>query len=206
MTIELDRRFVECRTDETSDPDLIARFGHNEGTLGWDDLISRRRVVLLAEAGSGKTTEMQAQARQQANRGRLAFYAKLEDVGRLGLETALKVSDRTLLADWRASDQDAWFFIDSVDEAKDAGVKLPTALRAIAHAISGAERRAHVILSGRYTDWQFTRDLEQLKEELAIPDDRRIPRDPLSIRAQPLAEVHPAPLVKAFAPCAVRSK
>lgn len=178
VTIELNRRFVEYRDEQTSDPDVIARFGRNEGTLSWDDLLSRRRAVILAEAGSGKTTEMQAQARQQANRGRLAFYARLEDVGRSGLEAALKPSNRALLANWRASDQDAWCFINSVDEAKDAGVKLPTALRAIALAISGAERRAHVILSGRYTDWQFRADLTHLNAELAIPADQTLPPPP----------------------------
>ena len=58
MAIELDRRFVECREDEQSDPDLVALYGRTDGTLGWPDLLARRRVVLLAEAGSGKTTEM----------------------------------------------------------------------------------------------------------------------------------------------------
>lgn len=44
MAIELDRRFVECREAEQSDPDLVARFGRTDGTLGWADLLARRRV------------------------------------------------------------------------------------------------------------------------------------------------------------------
>jgi hypothetical protein len=178
VTIELDRRFIECNEDKPSDPDVVARFGFTEATLSWDDLLARRRVVLLAEAGSGKTTEMIAQARRQANADRPAFYLTLEDVGRAGLETALKPTDRAPFAAWRASDEEAWFFIDSIDEAKDSGVRLRTALRAIASGISGAERRSHVILSGRYTDWQFRNDLKLLKNELAIPADEALPPPP----------------------------
>jgi hypothetical protein len=178
VAIELNRRFVECHDDENSDPDLVARFGRTEATRGWDDLLKLRRVVFLAEAGSGKTTEMTARARQQLEAGHPSFYATLEDVGRGGLEAALRTADRARLAAWLASEQDGWFFIDSVDEAKHSGIKLRTALRAIAVAIAGAERRAHIVLSGRYTDWQFRQDLAQLNEELPIPADQALPPPP----------------------------
>lgn len=85
MTIELNRRFVQCGDDERSDPDIIAQFGRSIGALGWADLLSKRRVVLLAEAGSGKTTEMQARARALRAQGRAAFYATVEDVGHRGV-------------------------------------------------------------------------------------------------------------------------
>jgi hypothetical protein len=178
VPVELNRRFVECRDDEKSDPDLVAHFGRMAATRGWDDLLQRRRVVFLAEAGSGKTTEMTARAQQQLDAGHPSFYVTLEDVGRGGLESALRPVDRTRLAAWLYSEQDAWFFIDSIDEAKYSGIKLRTALRAIAVAIAGAERRAHVVLSGRYTDWQFGRDLAQLNEELPIPADQALPPPP----------------------------
>src|SRR6266566_4568660 len=178
VTIELNRRFVQCDNDERSDPALVAHFERTAGTLGWHDLLPRRRVVLLAEAGSGKTTEMKARARALKAQGRAAFYAPVEDVGRRGLEGALRHADRAQLAAWRTSEEDAWFFIDSVDEAKNSGVKLHTALRGIAEAIAGGERRAHVVLAGRYTDWQFRHDLALLNEDLAIPTDRALPPPP----------------------------
>jgi hypothetical protein len=178
MPIELDRQFVEFRDDEKSDPDAIAQFGQSIGTLGWADLLARRRVVLLAEAGAGKTTEMKARALQQSHAGEFSFYATVEDVGRKGLLQSMRSSDRDHLANWRTSDKDGWFFIDSVDEAKHSGVRLSAVLLALADAISGAERRAHIVLSGRYTDWQFRRDLAQLKEELSIPVDEQLPPPP----------------------------
>src|SRR5229473_2945148 len=127
VTIELNRRFVQCRDDERSDPDLVAHFGRTADTLGWDDLLTKRRVVLLAEAGSGKTTEMKARVCALAVDRSTVFYATVEDVGRRGIEGALRHADRAQLTAWRASEQDAWFFIDSVDEAKNSGVKLHAA-------------------------------------------------------------------------------
>ena len=94
------------------------------------------------------------------------------------LSSALGPADRSRLAEWLDSEQDAWFFIDSVDEAKQSGVKLRAALRAIAVGIAGAERRAHIVLSSRYTDWQFRRDLAHLNEELPIPADQVLPSPP----------------------------
>jgi hypothetical protein len=169
---------VQCRDDERSDPDLVAHFGRASGTLGWEDLFKKRRVVLLAEAGSGKTTEMKARDVALTAQGQASFYATVEDVGRRGLEAALKPADRACLAAWRRSERDAWFFIDSVDEAKSSGVKLRSALQAVAEGIAGAERRVHIVLSGRYTDWEFRRDLAHLNEELGIPVDQALPTPP----------------------------
>ena len=67
---------------------------------------------------------MKACALALAAAGQVSFYATVEDVGRRGLEAALRPADRASLAAWRRSEQDGWFFIDSVDEAKSSGVKL----------------------------------------------------------------------------------
>jgi hypothetical protein len=175
--IQLNRHFLEWQDGELSDPDVISMFGLSDG-LSWDDLLGKRRAVLLAEAGSGKTEEMKAQARRQAEAGRCAFYATVQDVGREGLERALRAADRVRLAAWRESGELAWFFIDSVDEAKLDGVRLERALGQIADGIHGAEGRAHVLLSGRYTDWEFRRDLARLNVELPVPHEQVMPPAP----------------------------
>jgi hypothetical protein len=170
--IPLDRRFFEWQEkehDELSDPDLLARFGLSDGAKSWDDLVERRRVVILAEAGSGKTEEMEEQTRRLNAEGRAAFYATVQDVGRLGLDSALSVADRSRLSEWHSSNQPATFLIDSIDEAKLNDVRLERALRNIADGIFGAEGRAHIVLSGRHTDWQFRHDLQRLSEILPVP-------------------------------------
>jgi hypothetical protein len=179
-TIALDRRFFEWRDDGLSDPEFLARWGHSKDLMPWNAVLERRRVVLLAEAGSGKSEEMREQARLRTAAGQFAVYGTVEDVGRDGLEGALVAGDRARLTAWRTNNDDGWFFIDSVDEARLGQVRLDRALRQIADGIAGAERRAHVVVSCRLTDWETSRDLERLKEALPVPRDPTLPPPPAS--------------------------
>jgi len=137
--------------------------------LGWPELLPKHRVVILAEAGSGKTEELMEQTRLQTAAGKFAFYATVQDVGRDGLESALRPPDRERLNAWRSNDEPGWFFIDSIDEAKLDNIRLERALRQIANGIAGGEGRAHIVLSGRHTDWEFARDARRLNDELPLP-------------------------------------
>lgn len=174
MFIDLDREFVEWqeRDGELSDPELYARFGLSDKFNHWPDLLKFHRVVVLAEAGSGKTDELKEQARRRSASGAFAFYSTVQDVGRDGLESSVAGgvgSDRAAFAAWRASEERAWFFVDSIDEAKLDNVRLERALARLAEGIVGAEGRAHIVLAGRHTDWEFRRDLERLEEALPAP-------------------------------------
>jgi hypothetical protein len=48
--------------------------------------LMKQRVVILAEAGSGKSTELMEQARLSVRVGRYTFSATVQNVGRRGLE------------------------------------------------------------------------------------------------------------------------
>lgn len=170
-TVALDRRFYEWREDAEGlvNSRYRAADDGSDGMLGWSDLLAKRRVVILAEAGSGKTEELTEQACLQTAAGKFAFYATVQDVGRNGLESALRPADRVRLDAWRSSSESGWFFIDSIDEAKLDNIRLEHALRQIASGIVGAEGRAHIVLSGRHTDWEFARDARRLNEELPLP-------------------------------------
>jgi len=170
-TIPLNRRFYEWRDSAAEIADSRRLLGLSGGTLGWSDLLTRRRVVVLAEAGSGKSEELSEQARQLKAADKFAFYMTVQDVGRGGLEKAIRVPDRRRLQAWRESNQAGWFFVDSIDEAKLDHINLDWALRNLAEGIAGAEGRAHVVLSGRHTDWEFARDARRLQDELPLPAD-----------------------------------
>jgi hypothetical protein len=101
--VPLNRRFVEWNEKEPTDPEFRQAMGLGEGGVGWDELLEKRRVVILAEAGSGKSTEMAERARLTAAGGRFAFHATVAEVGRDGLEDALSSAGRTALAAWKAS-------------------------------------------------------------------------------------------------------
>ncbi|MCG8432455.1 MAG: hypothetical protein MJA83_00310, partial [Gammaproteobacteria bacterium] len=86
--IDLQRRFYEQSKAGTEDSDTLAIFGESKfgGALGWPELLKRNRVVILAEAGSGKTFEMQEQANRLYADGQDAFFAPLEALDREGLD------------------------------------------------------------------------------------------------------------------------
>ena len=88
-TIPLDRRFLGWSKElENTDPDAILRFGRSTDLSDWADISERRRLVILAEAGAGKTEEMREQARWRIEAGQFAFFATVEDVAADGLEGA----------------------------------------------------------------------------------------------------------------------
>ena len=60
---------------DISHPELRASVGGSHGALGWEDLLPKRRVVVLAEAGSGKTEELKEQARLKLAAGQFVFSA-----------------------------------------------------------------------------------------------------------------------------------
>src|SRR5258708_2587762 len=93
-----------------------------EPGLGWDELLQKWRVVVLAEAGSGKTSELSERARLLSAGGKHAFSLSVTDVANDGLENALAHTQRPQLASWQGGNEEAWFFLDSVDEAKSKDI------------------------------------------------------------------------------------
>ena len=101
-----------------------------DGDLSWAKLLALPRVVVLAEAGSGKSWEFTQQCRKAIDNGELACRASVQDVARAGLVDALGHPDLKRFERWRrAGDQKCFLFIDSVDEAKDEGYSFESALR-----------------------------------------------------------------------------
>lgn len=177
-TVALNRRFIPWTEKDHGDPDIYYLLG-SDRLLTWQDVLSKRRIVILAEAGSGKSTEMQEEARRLRAQQKVSFLATLQNVAISGLDGALHVT-RKALNEWRNSKEPAWFFLDSVDEAKSNHIRLYDALTQVASGIAGCEARAYIVISGRHTDWEFRRDLEHFATLLALPPaDKEIqPIDP----------------------------
>ncbi len=167
--VALNRCFVPWTVEESEDSDVRGYLAEYRDPLVWSDLLQRRRVVLLAEPGSGKSTEIEAQAKACEASGHYTFAATLQSVGRLGMERALGRSATRSLTAWRDSDKQAWFFFDAVDEAKASDVPFDDVLREIADTVDGCRSRAHVLLTGRDANWEVRRDLQLLVEHLSLP-------------------------------------
>ena len=59
--VDLQRRFHELTDSELDDIDVLLAWSGSEfgPDIGWPKLVKYARVILLAEAGAGKTAEMQ---------------------------------------------------------------------------------------------------------------------------------------------------
>lgn len=168
--IDLDRRFLRWSENDKDPSGAYAWLRHYSRTgLDWSKLLLHRRIVLLAEAGSGKSEELKERALRMTANGQFAFYATVQNVAREGLDNAVGNAARSRLGEWRTSAEPAWFFIDSIDEAKLDKIQLETALRKIKDGFEVAPRRAYLVLSGRLTDWEFSADLKRVIEYLSVP-------------------------------------
>ena len=138
--IQLNRQFVEWGDKDPAEAEAETRFlmGRLNGSLDWPSLLKKHRVVILAEAGSGKSNELTAQAKLQSNAGNYAFCTTVQDVARDGLPGCLGAENRQQFDAWKASQSPAWIFVDSVDEAKLNNIRLDTAFRKLG---DGIERR-----------------------------------------------------------------
>ena len=168
--ISLNRRFR--RATENDERPFHGLFGGDFNLYPtWANLLEMRRVVVLAEAGSGKSTEFETQCAALNAAGKFAFTASVRDVAQVGLESALVPAQRARLAAWKAdATAECWLFIDSVDEARDQGVHFDTAVRTLADAIAGYEERTHIYISSRFTDWDATADRISMEKWLAMPE------------------------------------
>ena len=73
--IELQRTFHELskQISENDDTDY-SQWPPTDKCLNWSDLIKEYRLVILSEAGSGKTTEIRNIACALRNEGKRAFF------------------------------------------------------------------------------------------------------------------------------------
>ncbi|MBU1002360.1 MAG: hypothetical protein KKE73_07530 [Proteobacteria bacterium] len=170
MYIELNRTFHQISNEkEISEEEIHIRAMLGGKADSWADVLSHSRVVLLAEAGTGKTKELKAKTKELQEKGKNAFYLPIEDLAGDELRYILSSEDLTKFEIWASSEEPAWFFLDSVDEAK---LSNPTffrrALNRLAHHLNGSLSNANVVIASRVSDWQATADLQTVEEILPL--------------------------------------
>lgn len=165
--VPLVRRFSKTfspSTDEDGEavhPDLF-----NRSSSGWEVIEEKRRCVMIADAGAGKTHEMLTRARYAEARGRCAFFIRIENIS-AAFETAFDVGDAERFERWLESNENAWFFLDSVDEALlHDPLAFEEAMKAFAARIADARDRAYITISSRSYAWRARTDRELLDQLL----------------------------------------
>lgn len=157
---DLGRTFSEAsEKGEDSDRDLLRYLRRrDQKPQGWQWLMESRIVVILNEAGAGKTEEIAAEVRRQQEAGKAAFLFPIERLCAHSVDDAFpSEADRTAFARWQRSRKPATFFLDSVDEAKlpkDLDKNpLNAAIRRIEAAIGRRFRRVRFVISSRPSAW-----------------------------------------------------
>lgn len=157
MHIQLHRTFRELLIQEqVNDTQTLAR---GSTTLDLPALLDEHRVVILSEGGSGKTEEIQHAARQLREQGKAAFFMRLEHVA-YDFDSAFVDGDLAEFEKWLASSEPGWLLLDSVDESRLRSAQdFEQAIRKVAHRISKAKQRTHLLLTGREAAWRPKSDL-----------------------------------------------
>jgi hypothetical protein len=165
--VELNRSFFPLLKDHEPSLDFGRAWGRKlGGWLEWTDLRERRRVVLLAEASSGKSEEFRNQVKQLNAEGKTAFYLPIEELADQGFEAALDTGAATRFEKWTNGTDEAWFFLDSIDEARLNRKSFDSALKRFARELGVGVERARIFISCRVTDWKGLEDRETITQWL----------------------------------------
>jgi len=163
-SVPLERHFsLIPKSESDQDGQEVGWIGRESYPISWKDLEQEFRCVILAEAGAGKSFEMEAQANLTEKRGRVAFFIRIEDIED-DFENAFEVGSPKAFESWLGSKEEAWFFLDSVDEARlEAPHNFEKAIKRFARRIKPAYQRAHIFISSRPYAWRARSDRELLE-------------------------------------------
>lgn len=167
--IPLDRQFspVPKSQEEVESDEILSVWSHANPKI-WGDMDHEFRCVILAEAGAGKTEELRQRASVLASQGKAAFFIRIEDI-EADFYAAFEIGEETQFQTWLQSTEEAWFFLDSVDEARLENPRaFEKALRRFAKGISKGAHRAHIYISSRPYAWRPREDRRILDEILFL--------------------------------------
>ncbi len=166
--VDLNRSFAPIPKDHKFNEDyydLSASFGLLE-TKKWSDLLLLRRVIILAEAGAGKTEEIRATAKGLRNAGNKAFFFRLEHLSS-NFEASFEIGNNAEFEEWLSSDESGYFFLDSVDEARLCGPKqFELAIRNFGIRLADSKQRTHIFITSRLSEWRAQSDLSLIKDQI----------------------------------------
>lgn len=168
--IPLERQFspVPKSQDDLENDEILLILG-NFKPKTWNDMDREFRCVILAEAGAGKTEELWQHASFLASIGKPSFFIRIEDI-EADFYNAFEIGEEAQFQAWLQSTGEAWFFLDSVDEARlDKPQTFEKVLRRFAKSIKEGAHRAHIYISSRPYAWRPWEDRKFLDEILFLP-------------------------------------
>lgn len=151
MTI-IERTFKDIPDGKVNDADqqsFLVSLGWSRGYT-WDDLLHSKRVLIISEAGAGKTYECRKQSERFWASGEPAFFVELAALAAEDLRSLLDADEEARLDGWLVSQSEvATFFLDSIDELKLTMGSFERALKRLKKCIGGQLHRARVVITTR---------------------------------------------------------
>jgi hypothetical protein len=166
--VDLDRQFSEIAIPADQSPeDMDLSAWRIKASQSWDDILEIPCPVIIAEAGSGKTTEMRNQAARLRGQGKTAFFARLELLSTPPLKGCFEDGPDFDL--WLSSNDKGYFFLDSVDEAVVASPgDFERAIISFAHGVGAKLANCTVVISTRPGAWRGDVDADMLRRRLGL--------------------------------------
>jgi hypothetical protein len=153
---------------ETEDASQWARWGLAAG-FKWQDLLKARRILIVSEAGAGKTYECQTCQKRLWDSGEPAFFLELAILADKEVGAMLSPVEQARFDQWRRSQSEmATFFLDSIDELKVTQKSFEQALKSLGRACAGKMDRVRVVITTR----PIPVDRQLIELHLAIPPEK----------------------------------
>lgn len=165
------RSFEELSDDafNSFDPVSFQSRAASFGRFGWDELLKSDRVLIVSEAGAGKTYECRAEQLTKWNAGEAAFYLDLAQLCQNQLRELLLVEEELRFDAWLASQSDvATIFLDSIDELKLTLGSFEVALKRLNKALMGQLGRVRIVITTR----PIPIDYRLVQQLLPVPKKR----------------------------------
>ncbi|MBW8461428.1 hypothetical protein [Acidovorax sp.] len=197
MLIDLHRSFSEYASEsaEVQDEDWGAFLRMRNGGHAWSELHEKPLVIVLGEAGIGKTVEFKHEVARLTAGGKAAFFLPLNQLQDSDSWTLSLTGRDDDYAAWAASTAIGYFFLDAVDEARlRSHADFERALTVVQRALGPHLWRVRVAISSRITDWSAVSVRAAVDARLARPIQRALGAKVASERPLSLDETSPVSL------------
>lgn len=164
----IERSFRDLSDTELADIEKASARARISWTASfrWDELLHSQRILMVSEAGAGKTYESQAQQSKLWQAGEPAFFLDLATLAVNSVRDMLGGEEEERFEVWlRSQSEFATFFLDSIDELNLTLGKFDQALKRLNKALAGQLGRARIIITTR----PVPIDREVIERYLPIP-------------------------------------
>lgn len=162
------RTFLDLSEKDLANIDfasLAPHLGISHGTT-WDDLLTARRILIVSEAGVGKTFECRACRDRLWANGEPAFFLELSVLADTDVADMLAADEQVRFDAWLLSQSEtATFFLNSIDELRISQKSFEQALKRLGKALTGHLGRARIVITTR----PIPVDQQLIERHLPIP-------------------------------------